>query len=56
MSTCPVCDYPDGFHVSFDLDNNGSGTILLICPQCSNRFRIGWPVQLQDMQTLNKGG
>jgi len=48
ISNCPACDYKDGFHVSFNLeDNSRTGIIILICPQCSSRFSVGWPVQLQ---------
>jgi hypothetical protein len=30
VDTCPVCDYTDGFHVSFQ--EEGITKILLICP------------------------
>ncbi len=49
VSSCPACDYKDGFHVSFNLDDNSrTGTIILVCPQCSIRFSVGWPIQLQE--------
>jgi hypothetical protein len=40
---CPVCNYNDGFHVSFLFDEDSSKwEIFLICPNCHRRFRIGW--------------
>ncbi len=49
VSSCPACDYKDGFHVSFNLnDNSRTGAIILICPKCSGRFSVGWPIQLQE--------
>ena len=48
VSCCPACDYTDGFHVSFQLNSdNCTGSIILICPQCSGRFSAGWPIQLE---------
>jgi transcription initiation factor IIE alpha subunit len=44
---CPVCSYKDGFHVSFKLDKSGKGEIILICPKCHRRFRLGWEVTLK---------
>ncbi len=47
ISTCPVCGYRDGFHVSFQVaENHTNGHIILICPDCHHRFRLGWHVKL----------
>lgn len=44
---CPACGYSDGFHVAFKMaPNDTKGEIVLICPQCHKRFRIGWPVTM----------
>ena len=44
---CPACEYKDGFHVSFQMDGTTrKGQIVLICPNCHRRFKIGWPVNL----------
>ena len=52
ISTCPVCGYGDGFHVSFQLaENYTDGQIILICPDCHNRFKLGWPVKLENKVT-----
>ncbi len=45
--TCPACAYKDGFHVSFNIQGDShEGEIVLICPNCHSRFRIGWNVSL----------
>ncbi|MEW6426554.1 MAG: hypothetical protein AB1568_00825 [Thermodesulfobacteriota bacterium] len=41
---CPVCDYRDGFHVSFAFEKKEKGRIVLICPNCHGRFRTDWLV------------
>ena len=42
---CPVCGYNDGFHVSFQFDDNSKqGSVILICPDCHSRFDMGWKV------------
>ncbi len=47
ISACPACGYQDGFHVSFNFENNSrEGQIILICPACHQRFDIGWPVSV----------
>ncbi len=47
--TCPTCGYTDGFHVSFSaLKNNRKAEVFLICPNCHNRFRLGWHVDLSN--------
>ncbi len=44
---CPVCGYNDGFHVSFEMkDGSKEGDIILICPNCHQRFRMGWRVHM----------
>jgi len=45
---CPACNYEDGFHVSFSIKPHAQdGEIVLICPNCHARFRIGWKVTLR---------
>jgi len=47
---CPACNYEDGFHVSFSMKGNSQdGEIVLICPNCHSRFKIGWKVSLQKI-------
>jgi len=44
---CPVCGYNDGFHVSFQMDDGRKeGEIILICPNCHQRFQMGWHVRI----------
>ena len=45
---CPVCGYNDGFHVSFQMEDDGKeGSVILICPACHQQFRMGWTVRLE---------
>ncbi len=45
--TCPTCGYSDGFHVSFDIKQGAdTGDVVLICPACHARFRLGWSVRM----------
>jgi hypothetical protein len=47
MSVCPSCGYEDGFHVSFHTpDRSKTSEVILICPNCHKRFRIGWQASL----------
>ncbi len=47
LYTCPGCGYTDGFHVSFQQDAaSGQWEIVLICPQCHRRYRMGWKISL----------
>jgi hypothetical protein len=49
ISVCPHCGYKDGFHVSFDIDpDSKKAKVILICPDCHNRFKIGWTVFLEE--------
>ncbi|MDY6863498.1 MAG: hypothetical protein SV062_11005 [Thermodesulfobacteriota bacterium] len=41
VDTCPACGYSDGFHVSFKIYNE-TRNIILICPQCHERFDPDW--------------
>lgn len=41
--TCPVCNYNDGFHVSFKKGENKLN-IILICPDCHSRFDPHWEI------------
>lgn len=44
---CPTCGYNDGFHVSFQIDGSSKeGDIILICPNCHQRFQMGWKVHI----------
>ncbi|MFH1861994.1 MAG: hypothetical protein ABH878_04195 [bacterium] len=43
---CPVCEYEDGFHVSFRRDQGNRVPIILICPECHSRFDVGWEISL----------
>ena len=46
---CPKCGYTDGFHVSFRVaENPGKAEIYLICPNCHERFRLGWHLDLSN--------
>jgi hypothetical protein len=45
---CPVCGYKDGFHVSFDVLENGKTSIILICPECHAWFDPGWKIQMRQ--------
>jgi len=48
ISTCPACGYKDGFHVSFQVaENQRQAQIILICPDCHQRFQLGWQVSLE---------
>jgi DNA-directed RNA polymerase subunit M/transcription elongation factor TFIIS len=45
---CPACSYTDGFHVSFQIrDRSKEGEVVLICPNCHQRFRMGWKVRIE---------
>lgn len=47
--TCPACGYTDGFHVSFKVAGvKSKAEIYLICPNCHNRFRLGWQLDLSS--------
>ena len=49
LYTCPECDYADGFHVSFQKVKKSTGwQIVLICPSCHKRYRIGWEILLHE--------
>lgn len=41
---CDTCGYDRGFHVSFV--KSESYEIILICPQCGQRFKVSWRVEL----------
>ena len=38
---CDACGYERGFHVSFE-GTDAYHEILLICPSCGQRYRVGW--------------
>jgi len=39
--TCEKCGYERGFHVSFERED-GECRITLICPNCGQRYGVGW--------------
>lgn len=39
---CENCGYRRGFHISF-AKKNDIFEIILICPDCGQRHRVGWP-------------
>lgn len=43
---CPSCGYTDGFHVSFNIVKSQPSEVILICPNCHRRYRIGLNVTL----------
>ncbi len=43
--TCDSCGYDKGFHVSF-IKREDYYEIVLICPQCGQRFKINWNLKL----------
>lgn len=44
---CDMCSYTDGFHTS--LKKVGDQLeIYLICPQCHQRYRIGWKINVSS--------
>ncbi len=44
---CDKCQYENGFHVSFE-SSNGGHEIVLICPSCGQRYRVGWRITLTE--------
>jgi hypothetical protein len=42
---CDNCNYDRGFHSSF-LKSDGKYKVILICPECSTRYDIGWKIDL----------
>lgn len=47
---CPACNYKDGFHVSFNMEgDSGAGEIILICPNCHSRYKIGWRATIETV-------
>ncbi len=49
LSVYPHCGYKDGFHVSFDIEpDSEKAKVILICPDCHKRFRMGWSVHLDS--------
>jgi len=47
VDTCQVCEYGDGFHTSFKV-NDGVINIILICPNCHTRFDPHWEIKNID--------
>jgi hypothetical protein len=50
---CPVCNYKDGWHVSFTphLDKL---KIILICPDCHSRFDPNWVIDKSIEQSITE--
>jgi len=44
---CTTCGYARGFHVSFQPENDRT-EIILICPNCGQRYRVGWHLHLEE--------
>ncbi|MFA6002383.1 MAG: hypothetical protein WC828_09800 [Thermoleophilia bacterium] len=42
---CEICGYERGFHTSFQRREEGF-EVILICPECGQRYRVGWTVKL----------
>ncbi|MFA5801677.1 MAG: hypothetical protein WC911_04285 [Thermoleophilia bacterium] len=42
---CDICGYRRGFHSSFQRSKEGCD-IILICPECGQRYRVGWTAKL----------
>ena len=42
---CDKCGYDRGFHVSFER-GEGHCEIVLICPNCGQRYGVGWKITL----------
>ena len=38
---CDTCGYEKGFHISF-IRRENDFEIVLICPQCGQRFKVNW--------------
>lgn len=45
FSICGTCGYERGFHVSFE-KRGTKFEVVLICPECGQRFRVGWVTSL----------
>lgn len=49
LTSCPSCNYKDGFHIGFlTMGNSELNEIILICPNCHERFKIGWGIKLNS--------
>jgi len=49
LRACPACQYRDGFHVSFLQEEGVEGhRLILICPQCSATFDVGWLIAVEE--------
>ncbi len=42
---CEACGYTDGFHTSLKREAE-QAEIYLICPQCHQRYRVGWKIKI----------
>ena len=45
LRVCETCGYERGFHVSFKRAEQGY-EVILICPECGQRYRVGLSVKL----------
>ncbi len=45
---CEKCRYERGFHVSLERKDDHH-EIVLICPNCGRRYRVGWKVASTDV-------
>ncbi|MEX2738100.1 MAG: hypothetical protein Q6356_003410 [Candidatus Wukongarchaeota archaeon] len=44
---CDNCGYDKGFHVSF-VKQGDNFEIVLICPECGQRYKIKWKIKLEQ--------
>jgi hypothetical protein len=47
LSICQKCTYERGFHVSL-ARKDAYHDIVLICPNCGQRYSIGWRVTVTE--------
>jgi hypothetical protein len=55
FETCEKCDYDRGFQVALFKRRADAGTLLgkdrlrvvLICPQCGQRYDVGWSIEVE---------
>ena len=48
---CPSCNYSEGFHISFELNQKSwEAELYLICPGCKSRFRMGLKMPINPVR------
>lgn len=48
LETCPSCGYRLGFHVHFHPQADGTVRVKLTCPDCGQRYDVGWTIMLTE--------